>query len=83
MMREVELMILTSKTRAQGGSVSTTIPTEAVRRMGLGVGEELYWVEDGMGGYHVTPTSPERTALLEAHEEIMAEYREVFATLAK
>lgn len=76
-------MILTSKARAQGGSVSTTIPTEVARRMGIGAGDELYWVEDGNGGYHVAPVNPERAAMLKAHEEIMAEYREVFSALAK
>ncbi len=75
--------ILTSKARAQGGSVSTTIPTEAARRMGIRSGDDLFWVEDGMGGYHVTPTSPERAAMLKAHEEVMNEYRDLFAALAK
>jgi putative addiction module antidote len=75
--------ILTSKARAQGGSVSTTIPAEAVRRMGLNPGDELYWVEDGMGGYHVSASDPARAAMLRAHAEIMDEYRDVFAALAK
>jgi len=75
--------ILTSKARAQGGSVSTIIPAEAVRRMGLNPGDELHWVEDGMGGYHVSASSPARAAMLRAHAEIMDEYRDVFAPLAK
>jgi hypothetical protein len=75
--------ILTSKARAQGGSVSTTIPTEATRRMGVNPGDELYWVEDGMGGYHVSASSPARAAMLRSHAEIMDEYRDVFAALAK
>jgi putative addiction module antidote len=77
------MAILTSKARTQGGSVSTTIPTEAIRRMGLEPGDELYWVEDGMGGYHVTASNPERAAMLRAHAEIMDEYRDVFAALAR
>ena len=77
------MAILKSKTRAQGGSVSTTIPSEAVRRMGVDPGTELYWVEDGQGGSRVSPVNPERTAMLEAHEEVMTEYREVFSALAK
>jgi bifunctional DNA-binding transcriptional regulator/antitoxin component of YhaV-PrlF toxin-antitoxin module len=74
---------LTSRTRAQGGSITTTVPTEATRKMGLQPGAELYWVEDGMGGYHVLPYDPEVAEALRAHEEIMEEYREVFAALAK
>lgn len=77
------MSILTSKARAQGGSVSTTIPTEATRRMGVSSGDELYWIEDGMGGYHVAGANPERAAMLRAHAEIMDEYRDVFAALAK
>lgn len=76
-------MTLVSKARPQGGSISTTVPTEAVRRMGVSAGDELYWVEDGAGGYHVSPVNPERAAMLKAHEEIMGEYRDVFAALAK
>ena len=76
-------MILTSKARTQGGSLSTTIPTEVSRRMGVSAGDELFWVEDGMGGYRVTASSPERAAMLRAHAEIMDEYRDVFAALAK
>lgn len=75
--------VLTSRARAQGGSVSTTIPTEATRRMGLNPGDELFWVEDGMGGYHVTASNPERAEMLRVHAEIMDEYRDVFAALAK
>ena len=77
------MSILTSKARAQGGSLSTTIPTEVTRRMGVNSGDELYWVEDGMGGYRVTANNPERAAMLKAHAEIMDEYRDVFAALAK
>ena len=75
--------VLTSKARSQGGSVSTTIPTEATRRMGVNPGDELFWVEDGEGGYRVSPSNPARAAMLRAHAEIMDEYRDVFAALAK
>ena len=77
------MSVLTSKARAQGGSVSTTIPTEATRRMGVTAGDELFWVEDGMGGYHVSASNPDRADMLRAHAEIMDEYRDVFAALAK
>jgi bifunctional DNA-binding transcriptional regulator/antitoxin component of YhaV-PrlF toxin-antitoxin module len=76
-------MLLTSKTRGQGGSVTTTVPAEVIRKLGLRPGDELYWVDDGAGGYHVTPLDPETQAMLEAHEEVIREYRDVFAALAK
>ena len=72
-----------SRTRQQGGSVTTTIPTEVTRKMGLRPGEELFWVEDGTGGYHVIPTRPDMRSILEAHEDVLAEYRDVFKALAE
>jgi putative addiction module antidote len=76
-------MLLTSKTRGQGGSVTTTIPAEVARKLGVQPGDELFWVEDGAGGYHVTPLDPATQEMLEAHEEIIREYRDVFAALAR
>lgn len=74
---------LTSKTRAQGASVVTTLPAEVVRRLGIPAGQELEWIEDGMGGFRVVPHTPDLAEALEAHEEIMAEYDSVFRALAK
>jgi putative addiction module antidote len=75
--------ILTSRARADGDSVSTTIPAEVIRRMGIKPGDELFWIEDGRGGYHVAASNPERAALLGAHAQIMDEHRDAFAALAK
>jgi antitoxin component of MazEF toxin-antitoxin module len=81
--QEFTMPVLMSKARRQGGSVSTTIPAEAARRMGVNGGTELVWVEDGLGGYHVSPSNPERMMMLQAHEEVMDEYKDVFAALIK
>ena len=74
---------LTSKTRAQGASIVTTLPAEVVRRLGIPAGQELEWIEDGLGGFRVVPHTPDLTEALEAHERIMAEYDAVFRALAK
>ena len=74
---------LTSRTRAQGASVITTLPAEVVRRLGIPAGQELHWIEDGLGGFRVVPHTPELTEALEAHEAILAEYDAVFRELAK
>jgi len=74
---------LTSRTRAQGASLVTTLPAEVVRRLGIPAGQELHWIEDGLGGFRVVPHTPELTEALEAHETIMAEYDAVFRELAK
>ncbi|HUF27832.1 MAG TPA: AbrB/MazE/SpoVT family DNA-binding domain-containing protein [Gemmatimonadaceae bacterium] len=75
--------VLTSRTRAQGASVVTTLPAEVVRRLGIPPGQELQWIEDGMGGFRVVPHTPDLAEALEAHAEIMAEYDAVFRALAK
>jgi hypothetical protein len=74
---------LTSRTRAQGASVVTTLPAEVVRRLGIPVGQELAWIEDGMGGFRVVLHTPELAEALEVHEAIIAEYDGVFRELAK
>ena len=74
---------LTSITRAQGASVVTTVPAEVVRRLGIPAGQELEWIEDGLGGFRVVPTSEALSEALDAHEKIMAEYDSVFRELAK
>ena len=74
---------LTSKTRAQGASVVTTLPAEVVRRLGIPPGHELDWIEDGMGGFRVVPHSPDLVEALGAHDRVMAEYDSVFRKLAE
>jgi antitoxin component of MazEF toxin-antitoxin module len=74
---------LLSRIRSQGASVVTTLPAEVARRLGVSAGQELEWIEDGMGGFRVVPHTPETREALDAHARIMAEYDSVFRTLAK
>lgn len=74
---------LTSKTRSQGASIVTTLPAEVVRRLGLPPGQELEWIEDGLGGFRVVPHTPELEETLAAHESIMNEFDSVFRRLAR
>lgn len=76
-------MVLRSKTRAQGGSVVATLPAEVARRLAVQPGQLLYWQESGPGRYTVSALDPEQTAALDAMEEVVEQYREVFAALAK
>jgi len=41
---------LTSRTRAQGASIVTTLPAEVVRRLGIPAGQELDWRRGAAGG---------------------------------
>ena len=76
-------MILTSNTRVQGGSIVTSIPNEVARRLGANPGDALYWIEDGAGRFVVTTVDPPTLEALKHHEELIAQYREVFQTLAE
>ncbi len=74
---------LISRTRAQGASVVNTLPAEVVRRLGITAGQELQWIEDGLGGYRVVPYTADLQDAMATHEAIMAEYDSVFRELAK
>ena len=75
------MAVLTSRTQADGTSVITTLPAEVVRRLAIRPGQELDWIEDGMGGFRVVPHTPESAEALEAHARILAEYDSVFRAL--
>ena len=77
------MAILISRTRAQGASVITTLPAEVARRLAIQPGQELEWIEDGMGGFRVVPHNAETAEALEAHARLMAEYDSVFRALAE
>ncbi len=74
---------LTSRVREQGASLVATIPAEVARRVGVAAGQELEWIEDGMGGFRVVRHTLELTRAMEAHEAIVAEYDSVFRELAR
>ncbi len=76
-------MVLTSKTRIQGGSMITSIPSEVARRLGATPGGSLHWIEDGAGRFVVTTVDPETLEALNQHDEVVAQYREVFQALAE
>jgi len=74
---------LITTVRQQGSSAVTTLPNEIVRRLGISVGATLAWVEDGFGGFRVSPFAPETGPAVELHEAIMEKYDAVFRALAK
>ena len=77
------MAVLVSKTRAQGASLITTLFAEVARRLSVTPGQELEWIEDGMGGFRVVPHTTETAEALAVHEGIMAEYDAVFRALAQ
>jgi antitoxin component of MazEF toxin-antitoxin module len=77
------MMTLTSKTRAQGGSVVATLPAEVARHLSVTPGQVLHWREAAPGSYLVSAIDPGQLAALEAMEGSIGVYREIFAALSK
>ena len=76
------MSLLTSKIRAQGASLVTTLPAELVRRLAVEPGQELLWIEDGMGGFRLMLHSTDTAESLAELTRLMAEYDGVFRALA-
>ena len=77
------MAVLTITVRQQGNSIVTTLPAEIVRRLALDVGAELTWVEDGLGGFRVSPMGADTAKAVELHETIMQKFDAAFRALAK
>ena len=77
------MAVLTTTVRQQGNSAVTTVPSEVIRRLAIEIGAELSWVEDGLGGFRVTPVGPDTVKSVAVHEEAMRKYDSVFRALAK
>jgi len=54
-----------------------------MRRLGIAAGTTLAWVEDGFGGFRVSPFSADTAKAVEIHEAVMIKYDAVFRALAK
>jgi putative addiction module antidote len=76
-------MVTTVKLRKQGGSLVVTLPKEVVRELGVRAGSAVHLVQVGPGEFRLTSHAPETVAALQAHEKVIAEYRDVFRALAK
>jgi bifunctional DNA-binding transcriptional regulator/antitoxin component of YhaV-PrlF toxin-antitoxin module len=77
------MALITSQTRSEGAEIVTTLPLEIIRRLGIEAGDELTWVEDGMGGFRVLPHSPHLQHVVEIHERAMQKYDDAFRKLAE
>jgi antitoxin component of MazEF toxin-antitoxin module len=72
-----------SALRATGGSVTTTIPSDVVERMGVAAGQSIVWVDEGDGTFRVGRADGVQQHMLDAAEEVIAKYRPVFARLGR
>jgi putative addiction module antidote len=66
-----------------GNSDGLILPREFVQRLGLHRGQELHITELAGGGFQALPYDPDFEETMKIADEIMDEYRDTLATLAK
>ncbi len=66
-----------------GNSDGLILPRELMQRLDLKRGQSLHITELAGGGFQAIPYDPDFEKTMELAEEVMDEYRDTFATLAK
>lgn len=66
-----------------GNSDGFILPRELMQRLDLKRGQELHITELAGGGFQALPYDPDFERTMEIAEDIMDEYRDTLATLAK
>lgn len=66
-----------------GNSDGVILPRELMQRLDLKRGQQLHITELAGGGFQAMPYDPDFETTMEAADEIMDEYRDTLATLAK
>jgi putative addiction module antidote len=66
-----------------GNSDGLILPRELMQRMDLKRGQQLHVTELPGGGFQALPYDPDFEKTIEIAEEVMDEYRDTLATLAK
>ena len=66
-----------------GNSTGIILPKELLARLGLKQGEQLNITELAGGGFQALPYDPDFEKTMEIVDEIIDEYRDALATLAK
>jgi putative addiction module antidote len=66
-----------------GNSDGLLLPRELMQRLDLKRGQQLYVVELPGGGFQALPYDPDFERTMEIADEIMDEYRDTLAALAK
>jgi antitoxin MazE len=66
-----------------GNSEGFILPRELMQRLGLKRGQEMHITELPGGGFQALPFDPEFAKTMEIVDEIIDEYRDTLAALAK
>src|SRR3954453_13511679 len=69
--------------RKIGNSVGVILPKELLARLNLKEGDKFYPVEQPDGSLRLSPFDPKHARTMEIARQVMHEYRDTFAALAK
>lgn len=69
--------------RKIGNSVGVILPRELLARLNLKEGDKFYPVEQPDGSLRLSPYNPKHARTMEIARQVMHEYRDTFAALAK
>ncbi len=81
--RELEIESTALQIRKIGNSVGVILPKELLARLNLKEGDRFYPVEQPDGSLRLSPFNPKHARTMEVARQIMHEYRDTFAELAK
>jgi putative addiction module antidote len=73
----------TLQVRKIGNSLGLILPKETAARLDLKEGARLFVIEQPGGGVTLTPHDPDFERTMKIADEIMEQYRDTLATLAK
>jgi putative addiction module antidote len=76
------MAMLKLKVTTIGSSAGVILPKEALARLKVGKGDQLFMVET-QDGYLLTPYNPSVDEQLKIGQDFMKEYRDTFRALAK
>jgi putative addiction module antidote len=69
--------------RKIGNSVGVILPKDLLARLNLKEGDKFYPVEQPDGSLRLSPYDPKHARTMQVAREVMHEYRDTFAALAK
>ncbi len=69
--------------RKIGNSVGVILPKDLLARLNLKEGDKFYPVEQPDGSLRLSPYDPKHARTMQIAREVMHEYRDTFAALAK
>ncbi len=81
--RELKAEAAVLQIRKIGNSVGVILPKELLARLNLKEGDKFYPVEQPDGSLRLSPYNPKHARTMEIARQVMHEYRDTFAALAK